>query len=120
VILLKEQQILFKRLKAIKDYWVHTSVEGFKTDADLIWSDCGDEYANLQKILSTDENKQAYKKVLDEVVKGTIHSILVMLDGGDELTDEFNIDLINADSKKSLKDNIALNEEFFAYLLDEE
>ena len=43
-----------------------------------------------------------------------------MLDGGDELTDEFNIDLINADSKKSLKENIALNEEFYGYLLKEE
>ena len=117
---MKEQQVLFKRLKGIKDYWVQTSVEGLEPDTDLIWSDYEDEYAHLQKSLLSDADKQAYQKVLDEALKGAIHSILVMLDGGDELTDEFNIDLINADSKKSLKEKIALHEEFFRYLLDEE
>ncbi|WP_141722880.1 hypothetical protein [Cellulosilyticum sp. I15G10I2] len=45
---------------------------------------------------------------MDEAIKGAVHSILVMIDGGDELTDEFNIDLINTHSKKSLKNNIAI------------
>lgn len=120
MIYLKEQQIFFKRLKEIKDYWVKTSVKGLESDTDLIWSDYEDEYVQLQGVLSNDEDKQAYEKVLDEAIKGAIHSILVMLDGGDELTDEFNIDLINADSRKSLKEKIALHEEFFGYLLDEE
>ncbi len=116
---MREQQILFKRLKEIKDYWVKTSVKGLKSDTDLIWSDYEDEYVQLQGALSK-EDKQAYEKVLDEAIKGAIHSILVMLDGGDELTDKFNVDLINADSKESLKEKIALHEEFFSYLLDEE
>lgn len=120
MIFLKEGQIIFKRLKEIKDYWVQTSFEGLETNTDLMWSDYEDDYIHLQKTLVNNEDKQAYKNILDEVIKGVIHSILVMIDGGDELTDEFNIDLINADSKKSLKDNIALNEEFFSYLLDKE
>lgn len=114
---MREQQILFKRLKEINDYWVKTSVEGLDSDTDLIWSDYEDEYVQLQGVLSNDEDKQAYEKVLDEAIKGAIHSILVMLDGGDELTDEFNIDLINADSQESLKEKIALHEEFFSYLI---
>lgn len=120
MLFLKEQQILFKRLKEIKDDWVRTSVEGLETDTDLMWYDYEDDYVHLQKILVSNEDKQEYKNILDEAIKGAVHSILVMLDGGDELTDEFNIDLINTHSKKSLKNNIALHEEFFGYLIDEE
>ncbi|WP_409069172.1 hypothetical protein ACFLKB_04895 [Clostridium sp. FAM 1755] len=39
---------------------------------------------------------------------------------GDELTDKFNIDIINLNTKKYLKEYIALNEEFFGYLLEVE
>lgn len=56
---------------------------------------------------------------MDEVVKGVIHSILVMVDGGDELSDEVEIDLINAYSKISLKESTALHEAFFSYLIEE-
>lgn len=66
----------------------------------------------------TSQSKQAFKDVLGEAIKGTIHSLLVMLDGGDELTDEFNIDLINADTMVSLKKDVSLNEEFISYLID--
>lgn len=117
---MKEQQVLYKRLKEIKDNWVKASVKGLDSDTDLIWSDCEDKYIHLQDALSNDQDRQAFEKVLDEVIKGAIHSILVMLDGGDELTDEFNIDLINADSQESLKEKSALHEEFFDYLLNDE
>ena len=49
-----------------------------------------------------------------------MHSILVMLDGGDALTDKFDIHIINYNTKKSLKEDIALHEELFGYLLDNE
>ncbi|MBI9051970.1 MAG: hypothetical protein JEZ00_21320 [Anaerolineaceae bacterium] len=117
---MKDQEILFKRLKELKNYWVQTSLEGLDEKADLIWSDYEDEYRYLQNNLSSDESKQAYEKVLDEVIRGVIHSILVILDGGDEVTDKLNIALINEDTKKSLKEGIALHEEFFSYLLDSE
>ena len=117
---MREQEALYRRLNEIKDYWVQTSVDGLKADTDLIWTDYEDEYLHLQKILTSDESKKAYIKVLDETIKGAIHSILVMLDGGDELIDEVNIDLINADTKVSLRKGISLHEEFFNYLIDRE
>lgn len=117
---MEEQRILFERLKQIKDYWVKTSLESLDKDADLIWSEYEDEYKLLQSLILGEDAKKAYSKVIDELVKGTIHSILVMLDGGDELTDKFSIDIINADTKKSLKEDSALHEEFFGYLLDVE
>lgn len=115
-----EQRILFERLKEIKDYWVKTSTESLDMQADLIWSEHEEEYNLLQSLVIEEELKKAYSKVIDELLKGAIHSILVMFDGGDELTDKFNIDIINGDTKKTLKEGIALHEEFFRYLLDVE
>lgn len=43
-----------------------------------------------------------------------------MVDGGDALADEMKIDLIDERKGVSLKDNIALHEEFFSFLLDVE
>lgn len=112
----EDQKILFKRLKEIRNYWVQTSVNGLNSDTDLIWSDFQDDYVHLQKIFS-DIDKQVYERVINETLTGMIHSILVMFDGGDELTDQYSVDIINMNSNRSLKEGIALHEEFFDYLL---
>lgn len=114
---MNEQKILFERLKKIKDDWIRTSMLSLDDKSDLIWSEYEEEYKLLQSFLAEEEGKEAYTKVIEELIRGVLHSILVMFDGGDELTDKFNIDIINADTKKSLKDDIALHEEFFGYLL---
>lgn len=116
----EEQRVLFERLKDIKDYWVKTSVESLDKQSDLTWSEHEKEYNLLQSLISEEKSKKAYSKIIDELLKGVIHSILVMFDGGDELTDKFNIDIINADTKKSLKEDIALHEEFIGYLVEVE
>lgn len=115
-----EQRVLFERLKDIKDYWVDSSVKRLNEQGYLVPSECEEEYKVLKVLLETEEGKIAYKKIINNTIEGVIHSILVMLDGGDELTDKFNIDIINANTKKSLKEDSALHEEFFGYLLDVE
>lgn len=117
---MNDQRLLFERLKDIKDYWVHSSVKRLNEQEDLVPSECEEEYKIVKTLLETEESQIAYKKIMNNVIEGVIHSILVMLDGGDELTDKFNIDIINADTKESLKEDIALHEEFFGYLLDNE
>lgn len=117
---MNKQELLFKRLKSIKDYWVNISEEGLQENADLIWSDFAGEYKLIGKKLDSEEAKEAYKKVIDEVIKGTIHSILVMIDGGDELADKFKIDLVSKQDSQSLREGGALHEEFFGYLLENE
>ncbi|WP_427338764.1 hypothetical protein [Caloranaerobacter sp. DY30410] len=116
---MEEQRILFERLKDIKDYWVNNSVKRLNEVVDLVPSECEEEYKVLKSLLKTD-NKNAFKVVINDIIEGVIHSILVMFDGGDELTDKFNIDIINADTKKSLKEDIALHEEFIGYLVEVE
>lgn len=114
---MEKQELLFEQLKRIKDYWVQTSLDSLKDGADLIWSDCEEEYKLLGKLLDSEENRLAYKKVLNEILKGAIHSILVMIDGGDALADRFTIDLVVEQTQESLKKDTALHEEFYGYLL---
>ena len=115
-----KQELLFHRLKSIKDYWVNTSEESLEENADLIWSDFAEEYKLLSEKLDSKEARESYKKVINEVIQGTLHSILVMIDGGDELADKFKIDLVDEKNGEPLKAGCALHEEFFGYLLEKE
>ncbi|GAC44347.1 hypothetical protein [Paenibacillus popilliae] len=114
------QKLLFERLTEIKAYWVNTTSESLDDKADLIWSEVEDEYEILQKKLTSQEEREAYQKVVDEVIKGVMHSILVMIDGGDELADKILLDLTERDTNKSLSKQTALHEEFYSYLLEKE
>lgn len=115
-----EKKQLFEQLKFIKDYWVKTSIESLDENADLIWSDYEEAYKKLQHVLKNDEEKEAFESVLNELLKGVIHSTLVMIDGGDALADKYTVDLVEEKNNKSLKINGALHEEFYDYLLDVE
>ncbi len=117
---MKKQQLLFANLKQIKDHWVNTAVSSLEPNADLIWSNVEEDFNNLQKLFSTKEEKEAFRKVLNDIVAGVMHSTLVMIDGGDALADSIKIDLIDASSRESLKNNKALHEEFYGYLFDVE
>jgi hypothetical protein len=115
---MKEQEVLFRVLKDIRDSTVDFSIRRLNNDPSLAPASIDKDYDMLRTVLKTEEQKDAYKRTSNDLVELCIHSILVMFDGGDELTDEFNIDIINADTKKSLLEKIALHEEFFGYLLD--
>lgn len=58
--------------------------------------------------------------VQSEVLQGAIHSILVMIEGGDELADNYLIDLVERETNESLQKEVALHKEFVGYLLDSE
>jgi hypothetical protein len=116
-----KQKLLFQHLKEIKDYWVDVSVESISSpDTDLMWSEYEEEHRLLQKKFTNEEEISAFRKVQEETFRGLIHSILVMIDGGDHLCAEFTMDLIDEETKESLKENIELHDEFYGYLLDVE
>lgn len=71
-------------------------------------------------MLKDGEDKVAYESIVNELIRGVIHSILVMVDGSDDLADKFNIDLVVEETNESLKDNVVLHEEFIGYLFDVE
>lgn len=117
---MKKQKLLFENLKCIKDYWVDKGTKGLEPNADLRWSSVEVDIQELQKILSSQGQKDAFGRVLNDIIEGVFHSTLVMIDGGDALADKMKIDLVDFDTGESLKGNTALHEEFFDYLLDNE
>ncbi len=117
---MEEQRLFYKKLKEIKDYWVEDSIKTLKDEVDFVTPDCIEAYQLLKTRIDTDEYRKAYKKVINGLIKGVMHSLLVTFDGDDDLAAYYKIDIINADTKVSLKENIALHEEFYGYLLDAE
>lgn len=115
-----KQRLLFERLAEIKDYWVNASSEKLVDKSDLVWSDVESSYQILKQKLSSEAERDAYEKVTDNIIEGVIHSILVMIDGGDELADKLLLDLTERETNKSLSEETALHEEFFSYLLEKE
>ncbi|MGJ7913800.1 histidine kinase [Neobacillus sp. LXY-1] len=111
---------MFENLKNIKDYWVDTAIKNLEPDADLIASDCENEYKLIANKLTSKTELLAFRKVQNEIIEGVIHSLCVMIDGGDELADNLLIDIIDRETNQSLQENIALHEEFIGYLLDVE
>jgi hypothetical protein len=116
----EKQKLLFQNFKNIKDYWVKTSVDSLNPNTDLIWSHNEDEYKLLQTKVKSQEELVAFSKIQNELIKGVIHSFLVMIDGGDELADNYLLDLVDRETKESLIKDVALHEEFFGYLIDYE
>lgn len=117
---MENHTLLFENLKKIKDYWVTVSSDSLKPDANLIWSNQEDAFHVLQNKLVDSDDIEAFRKVQDDTIRGVLHSILVMFDGGDELADKLKIDLIDESTKQSVKENIALHEEFISFLIDAE
>lgn len=115
-----EQQVLFKNMKSIKDDWVEGSLKRLKGEDNSNWVLGREAYEVLGKIVNTEEGREAYAKVLNEVIKGVMHSMMAMFDGADALTDEFSIDVINSETGESLLSYSALNDEFFDYIMDAE
>ncbi|MBH5317315.1 histidine kinase [Paenibacillus sp. GSMTC-2017] len=112
--------LLFQNLKWIKDYWAREATDSLKPTSDLIWSEYADSYKLLQQKLITREDQEAFQRIQNEIIKGVVHSFLVMIDGGDQLADDMRIDLIDVETKQSLKEHGALYEGFYAYLFDVE
>jgi len=115
-----QQVILFQNLKRIKDYWEDNVTNTLTPGADLKWSSVEDDFNLLQKALGTPQLQRAFSNVLNDTITGVMHSIMVMVDGGDALADEMQIDLVNVDKNVSIKGNTALHEGFYEYLLEVE
>jgi hypothetical protein len=89
---MERQTLLFQNLKMIKDHWVDVASKSLKSDADLIWSDVPDDIKALQRCLEMESDKESFRKVQNDIIQGVIHSILVMIDGGDALADKMKVD----------------------------
>lgn len=114
----KQQILLFNNLKRITDYWVETATNYLTPEADLRCSDVEKDIRDLQKVLNTPQLQAAFSNVVNDIITGVMHSMMVMVDGGDTLADEMKIDIINVEMQESIKGKTALHEEFIGYLIE--
>ncbi|CAM4403201.1 histidine kinase [Paenibacillus alkaliterrae] len=110
---------LFQDLKQIRDTWAQVDYLG-PNSVIPEWSELKEEYDTLRNKIENENEIVAFKKILKNTVTGVLHSVLVMIDGGTELAEKFNIDLVIMGTGESMRENIALHEEFIGYLLDAE
>ncbi len=108
-----DRDILFKSLKGDKDNMTECAIKDIQGNGEFYSDDTVNDYEYLRGILKSEVDIEALRKILDETFKWTFEDILSMFDN----KGQFNIDLINRDTGKSLGDGISLKEEFKKYLL---
>ena len=64
-----KQKLLFENLKNIKSYWVNTAVENLIPNADLIASNCEEEYQFLSEKLPQLKNCFPFEKYKMKLLK---------------------------------------------------
>ena len=103
---------IFEQIKALKN-----NLDG----KDLFpFINCVKEYELLNAKLN-DETKEAICKILYEILESYTHNVMVMFDNGTYLSDTFLIDIINAETRKSLTESVdsTLHEDFIDIMLNE-
>lgn len=116
---LNEKQILFfKGLKQIKDTNVEIYSSYLHPNSRLNSTVLKSEYKHLQEKLSTDKDIEFFKKIQNEIVESAIYEIMELIDGYGRL--DFKIDIIDRETKKSLRENIELHDSFMTYLMENE
>ncbi|MDQ0914554.1 histidine kinase [Paenibacillus sp. V4I5] len=117
--LTEKQRLLFEKLKQIKDTYVDISVGSFHPQSNTKWwADSGEAYKLLRNKLSSEEDLEAITVIQNELVKTVIYHIMEMIDGYGGLS--FEVDLIDKETKQSLRDGIEFHDKFMDYLYENE
>lgn len=114
----EKQELLFESLKGIKDTWVGLSVASFDPQSKIKWSDSNKAFKFLQEKLNSEEDLNAITVIHNELVETVIYSIMELIDGYGDL--KYQVDLIDKDNNKSLRDVGELHDGFMSYLYEHE
>jgi hypothetical protein len=88
------QQEFFEDIGRSLDQWLQVTVEAATSPAaDLTWATNKKAFQVLQQALVTDEQHWAYRVALQDVMVGLLHSLMVTLDGGSRLADQYTLTL---------------------------
>lgn len=114
----KKQEQFFESLKSIKDSNVGFFTAYFDPSTDFKQINLESEYKHLQSKMFSKEDLECVKRVQNELVEEVIENIMVLIDGYGDL--DFTLDLIDRDSKESLRENIELHDAFMDYIAEKE
>ena len=76
------------------------------------------ELKKILKVLKEAGLESEYSKVINELLLQFIHTILVAVDGGEWISEDYQFDIINKNTNEIINSKCALHEEFFDYLWD--
>ncbi|QYR22716.1 histidine kinase [Paenibacillus sp. sptzw28] len=114
----EKQELLFESLKGIKDTWVDFSVNSFNPQSRITWADSNEAYKLLQEKLKSEDDLNAISIIQNELVEAVIYRIMELIDGYSDL--KYSVDLIDKDTKKSLREVGELHDGFMNYLYEHE
>lgn len=112
--LIEKQRLLFENLKIIKDTNVELSVGSLHPQSNIQWADSNEAYQFLRNKLNSDEDLKAIAVIQNELIEQVIYGIMEMIDGYGGLN--FEVDLIDQETKQSLRDGIQLHDKFMEHL----
>lgn len=115
---MKERELFLKTVKYNKEYWIKHAIEKISKGADLQFEENKDSYLMLQDLLQDESHKVAFEKVVSDLFNGLLHSLMVTFDLGDELSNYFEIDIINKETGESLCENASLHDELYEILFE--
>ncbi|MGM1049733.1 hypothetical protein SAMN05661091_2457 [Paenibacillus uliginis N3/975] len=108
---LNEKQSKFlEELVSIKEHYVDFSLLSLNKDLKLNWSSYPKEYIKLGEHINTEEQVRDFRFIQNELVDEIIYRILEVVDGYGNL--DFEIDLIDKETKESLKAGIQLHDQY--------
>jgi hypothetical protein len=113
-----KQKLFFESLKHIKDANVEIFSSYLYPESRLNSTLLEKEYKYLQSKLTTDEEIKYFKKIQNEIIGTVIYQIMELIDGYGDL--EFEVDIINKGTKRSLRKDIELHDSFMNYLIEYE
>ncbi len=76
-----------------KQQWVNGFLEALEDEELPLWVQNEKAFLNLKSALNSSESKEAATQVLNEMLSGFAHSVLVGLDGGTQLAEKYTISL---------------------------
>lgn len=109
------ESLLFEDLARTLQYWTDEGTTALSDpESSLLAYESEGAFRHLQSRLSSAEDKRALGLALHEILRGTIHSVLVAIDGGTEMAETQRLHLVT-DGGRRLSES--LHEEFARFLL---
>lgn len=115
----EKQRLFFKALKDIKDINVDLSAGSLETNTKIQSTEhLKKEYRFLNNKLNSVKDIEAFRKVQNDIIETVITEIMELIDGYGSL--KYAVDLIDKETKQSLREKIELHDGFMNYIYENE
>lgn len=109
----EKQKMFLGALNDIKDFNIGYFISFLHSNAKLSDVENKEAFKWLQSKFKTKEDITCFQEVQKEIIDSIITDILVLIDGYGKL--EFDIDIIDRETKQSLREGIELHDSYYNY-----